>query len=505
MTVGNIRKLEQRFLADSTITADEAKQLIDSAKDWFHVSSAEKNELRAIVERNRDKMEPAALQMIEKFVGVAPQPPQPPVNVDVVRSLTGSNPSSFEDDTIFLGRDGTVHGDTNVPAYTRGYDATKEGILRFAHGSKAPQTSVLSAEELSALRSKTPGAALDAMASVYGVNVKGFDKMANSRDFFNPEADHWWGKCHAWAWASLDARVNKMVDVGGPEGQRGVWLGGEWISRADLGNWMMAVADKISLHDGNEMFDSTITPTDLVKGTTQFMMAEGEGVVADVFNDKKHGHKEVWNQPFVAADLTTKTLSGDAVAKVLEQAKADGVTTGVGVKQVTIKGTYGMETTDGHESEGGRRTRNWNIYAVVDANGKMLTGYMADDEKLKDIEGLPTKYTDETPEYFWKPKLQAIDDVLNGRRNSTVERDQHGEEFKFFVGTVLTKGVPGHVRSEFEAELAALPAGNVDGAKAEELARKYANVANGYSPAQWASAFGSRGLDARAFGASWPQ
>src|SRR5207248_940751 len=84
---------------------------------------------------------------------------------------------------------------------------------------------------------------------------------------------------------------------------------------------------------------------------------------------------------------------------------------------------------------------------------------MADDDKLKSVTGLPTQYSDDLPDYFWKPKLAAIDDVIAGRSNWNVEGNAHGKEFKFIVQTVLEKGVPGPTRSAFEAEIAERAAG----------------------------------------------
>lgn len=503
MSVTGIRNLEQRFLTDKKITSDEAKQILDSTKDYGAVSTAEKTELKALLTRNADKLDPEAKTMIEKFLGIGSTPSNPPpANAEVIRSVTGTNKASFEDDTVFLGRDGTVHGEANVPAYTRSYDATKEGPLRARHGSSVPASSVVKPEELAAAQKRTPGQSLDAAAKAFGVSVNGFEAMANSKDFYNPDADYWWGKCHAWTWSSLSTEIDKLVDVPGPVGERGLWIAGEFMSRADLGNWMMAVSDTVALQDGNEMFDSNLSALDLLKGSQQFMSNNGGGVVADVFNDKKKGHKEVWNQPFVSSDLTSTTLKPEVSKDLLELAKKEGFA-GVAVKQVSIKGTYGVEVSDDHEGDPGRSSKTWNMYAVTDANGKVLTAYMADDEKLKDLGSLPTKYTDDVPDYFWKPTLQAVNDTLAGKSNNTVNWNQHGREFKFFVQTVLKQGVPATTRKAFEADFAALPAGAVSSVKAQELAQKYPGVANGYSPAQWASVFQGRGLDAKAFGATW--
>jgi hypothetical protein len=502
MTVSNLRRLENQFLADQQISEDEASRLVKSTWDFAAVSKEERAELKAILNRDGGKIAPNARQTIEAFLGATDPHPAPPP--EVIKSIAGVDPSSFGDDTIFLGRDGAVHGESGITPYTRAYDATKVGPLRSAHGSPAPDSSLNTAAETAALRNTTPGKSLDAAAHAFGLPAEGFEAMANSKDFHNDDAEYWWGKCHAWAWSALSRQIDQRVDVEGPEGQKGLWLAGQWLSRADLGNWMMGVADEISVNDSQTMFKSGLSASDLVKGTTQFMMNNGGGVVADVFNDKKKRRKEVWNQPFVSSDLTTHALDAAAAKGVLDLAKAEGVGRGAAVKQVSIVGTYGVEQGDGYEGPPGKASKTWNLYAVVDASGRMLTAYMADDEKLKRLGGLPTKTSDDLPEYFWKPKLQAIDDVLAGRRNWNVETDKHGAQFKFFVGVVLTRGVPASVRAAFEADLRATPEGSIDSARAAELAHRYPTVANAYSPEQWRSVLRPRGLDAKAFGAAWP-
>ncbi len=520
MTVSNLRKLEQRFLTDSKFTADEAKQLLASTKDFGGVSKSEKTELKAMLARNADKLEPAAKTMIEKFLGVAtgttgptgpttptggPTALTPPANSEVVRTVLGANKATFDDDQVFLGRDGTIHGESNVPAYTRSYDSTKEGPLRFRHGTDVPASTVVKPEDLAAAKTNTPGQALDLAAKVFGAKVDGYEAMANSKDFYNPDAEYWWGKCHAWTWSALSTEIDKLVDVPGPVGERGLWAGGQFLSRADLGNWMMAVADEISVNDGNQLFDTDLTAVDLLKGTTEFLMNNGGGVVADVFNDKKKGHKEVWNQPFVSSDLTTKTIDGAPMTAILELAKKDGVAGGTVVKEATIVGTYGVEQSDAHEEAPGTTSKTWNMYTVCDANGKVLGAYMADDPKLAAVTGLPTQSTDDVPDYFWKPTLGAINDTLAGKRNNAVDWNAHGKEFSFFINTILKKGVPATTRKAFEADFTALPAGAVDAGKVAELAKKYPGVANAYAPEQWKSIFAARGLDAKSFGAAWPQ
>ena len=100
-------------------------------------------------------------------------------------------------------------------------------------------------------------------------------------------------------------------------------------------------------------------------------------------------------------------------------------------------------------------------------------------------------------------EIKAMTQVLAGKKNLNVESDAHGQEFKFFVGTVLTKGVSGTERAAFEVAMKAAPAGNFDPVAATALAAKYPGIANAYSPEQWKTLFQTRGLDAKTFGASW--
>jgi len=52
---------------------------------------------------------------------------------------------------------------------------------------------------------------------------------------------HWEGVCDAWSWAALDARLSSLVEVDRPKGERGLWIGGQLMSRADLGYRTMAL------------------------------------------------------------------------------------------------------------------------------------------------------------------------------------------------------------------------------------------------------------------------
>jgi hypothetical protein len=232
----------------------------------------------------------------------------------------------------------------------------------------------------------------------------------------------------------------------------------------------------------------------LLEGAAQFLFDGGGGVVADVHNDAAHGgEREVWNQPFVGADVDTKTLEGEGAAAVLALAAKEG-TPGVAVKHVHLVGRYGNEQSDSWEGDWGQGSRSWNVYAVTDAQGTVLAAYMADDPKLDGARGLPTRASHELPEYWWKPSLHAAEAGLTGKPDAAVDGNPFAREYRFFTGTVLNRGVPGAVRSAFEAEVAKAPAGPFSPELISALHAKYPDIADAYSHEQWTRAFGSRGL-----------
>lgn len=493
MTVRSLQTLNQLFTRDDgRLDTTEADRLIDASADHGAIADDERTALRSIASSPRTTW--AARDVIETFLA---QPAPPP---SLLNAVTGNDPGSFSDDRLILGPDGTEHGSSSVTPYTRSYDSVREGPMREAHGSPAPRSSILTADEQARLKKQTPAEALDAMARARGVTLgQGFVALANSKDAFDPTAPVWWGKCHAWAWSALSNELAARVDVGGPEGQRGLWLSGQWISRADLGNFLMGVSDTIALSDGKEMFHAPVTALDLLHASAQFLLRGGGGVVADRHNDAAHhGEREVWNQPFVSADVETKTLTGEAAIALLALAGNEGVA----VKHVHLLGRYGNEHADGWEGPWRSETRSWNIYAVTDARGAVVAAYSADDEQLEGLRGLPTRASHELPEYLWKPTLRAVESGLAGTPDRTIDADPLAREYRFFVGTLLTQGVPGATRSAFEAAVKALPAGSFNATSIAALLEAYPGVAAAYSAEQWARAFGSRGLSATVFGVS---
>ena len=496
MTVRSLQTLNQLFTReDGRLETPEAERLLDAVGDQGTVADDERNALRSIAGSPRTTT--AARNVIETFLA------RPAPSTGVLNAVTGHDASRFTDDRLILGADGTERGTSSVTPYTRSYDAVRKGPMRMAHGSPAPRSNILTADEQNALRTQTPAEALDAMARERGITLgQGFVALANSKNAYDPAAEVWWGKCHAWAWSALSNELAARVDVGGLEGQRGLWLSGQWISRADLGNFLMGVSDTIALSDGQQMFHAPVTALDLLHASAQFLLRGGGGVVADRHNDAAHGgEREVWNQPFVSADVDSRTLSGEGATAVRALAANEG-TPGVAVKHVHLLGRYGNEHSDGWEGPWVAESRSWNLYAVTDATGAVVAAYSADDPRLDGVRGLPTRASHELPEYLWKPTLRAVESGLAGTPDRTIDADPLAREYRFFVGTLLTRGVPGSTRAAFEAAVKALPPGPANPSSIAALLEAYPGVAAAYSAEQWARAFESRGLLATVFDAS---
>lgn len=493
MSVRTLRTLNELFTRDDLrLAPEEAQRVVDASRDAGAVTAEERAELHTIAEHPRTTL--AAKNVIEAFLDRPAANVTPPLS-----ALTGNDVTSFTDDRLVLGPDGSTEGTSGVTPYTRSYDAVREGPMREAHGSPAPRSSVLSEEENDHAASQSPAAALDEMARIRGVRTA-FVALANARSAYNPEAAAWWGKCHAWAWSALSPELSARVDVGGPEGERGLWLSGQWISRADLGNFMMGVADTIAISEGPRLFKDQLTAMDLLQATAQYLLDGGGGLVADIHNDAAHGGaREVWNQPFVAADVDTHTVEGEGAAAVLALAAADG-TSGLRVKHVHVVGRYGNERSNDWEGDWGEASRSWNVYAVTDARGEVVAAYTADDPRLEGARGLPTRASHELPEYVWKPSLRAVEAAFSGTPNPEIDSDAHGREYRFFIDTVLERGVPGSMRAAFEAAIERLPPGFIHAADVRALLTDFGGVSEAYTPEQWERAFASRGLSAKAFG-----
>jgi hypothetical protein len=434
------------------------------------------------------------------------RPGDPGLDTPSYELKLGNNRDSVIDDDIVLKADGKVVSSTGITGHSRGYAKLADGVLRFAHGSQPPSLAgVATPEEQAALAGRGPHLALDAAAVAYGLNLSSYNfQHVAEKVHFDPSAPYWAGLCHAWTYTSLDERLNALVDVPGPAGRRGVWLFGQWVSRADLGNWLMGVSNALSIADA-VLVDPIVSPEDWLKGVTQYVVTGGRGLRADIWNDSEKGRFEIWNQPIVSADVQVSSLSAEAAANVVTYARADKsiwspLPADLGVRLVRVDAKWGSEVRDSYEGPVSLGESTWNMYVVVDAGGKMVKAYMAHHLAKANVAALPVTTSDALPDYFAYPKHDLVAAALEGRPNQLLDNALEGKFYRFFVGTVLGRGVPDATRAAFEKEALGAAAPDV-----ESLRQRFPGVANAYSREQWQRAFEAKLGPGEGFGAAWKQ
>jgi len=417
-----------------------------------------------------------------------------PLDNPIYRVELGSNPAFVLDDQLFLRSDGTVASRTGITGHSRGYAKRADGVLLRAHGSPFPVQNPIAGSA-----AEPPAQALDAAAATFGLKLA-YPFSAIAKNTYDPKALYWEGICHAWTYSSLDERLNQLVDVEGPSGNRGLWIFGHWISRADLGNWLMGVANTLSIADA-VLLDSFVTPDDLVKGIAEYVMTSRRGLRADIFNDTEQGRFEVWNQPIVSATMNVESVPASVRDAVLSYARSTDTARKLppltDVKLVRLTAKYGAEASDAHEDDVVLGDLNWNMYLATESNGRVAVGYMAH-LLANRVQGLSETRSDALPDYFARPKHELIDQALAGKRSMLLDGSQDGPAFRFFVGTVLARGIPDATRLAFEQQ-----ASRATSADVPRLRRAFPGIANAYTPEQWRSRFEARLGPGKDFGAVW--
>jgi len=495
------RLYREMLRADGSISEADAGKLGAFARGTGGQNAAVASFLAQVVAHPKSKFVGEGKQVLDGFANGQPATWVPLEN-NVYQLKPGTKANTVLDDAIYLTGTGSLVGSTPSTSHSRGYAKKAAGILRFPHGSKAPaHPGVDSSDETQRLRTQSPAIALDLAAATSGLNLGqfGFDYRAQKR-FYDPNAQYWEGLCHSWSYGALDERINALVDVEGSASSRGIWVFGQWLSRADLGNWMMAVSDQLGIAD-TELVDNFVTPKDVLLGVPQWVMTSGLGLRADMFNDAEKGTMEIWNQPIIAAEMKVSDVSPSVVSAVFEHAKNDPknlepLPSTPGAKLVQIRVAWGAEINDSHEGAPGIETSDWNMYVVTQPDGKAVVAYMAHHLAQANITGLPVTTSDPIPDYFAYPKNALLDAAFEGKGSSLLSGALDGPAFRFFVGTVLAHGVPETMRKSFEADVAA-------GMDASSLQKKYPGVANAYSPAQWDASFATKLGAGTNFGAQW--
>ncbi len=423
-----------------------------------------------------------------------------PLENGVYRVVPGPQPFLF-DDALYLLGEGRVEGDTGLESHSRGYAAKRDGVLFTRHGSPAPHHALTSTPaETERLRALGPDAVLDAAARTSGISLdewSTFSRTARDSNFYAPGDDtpYWAGICQGWTHNSLDDRINALVDVEGTEGARGVWIFGQWISRADLGNAMMGASYSLGIAD-SDTIDSFVTPESLVKALAQYVLRSGKGLRVDIWNDAHNqtgGYShQIWNQPIVSGSVEVARVEADTEAAVLGHAGR-----GEQVRLVRATAVWGAEANDEWEEGPLFRESEWNLYLVAGADGRVLGGFTADELAAEGVSPLPVVESDGLPDYIAVPRHELTDAALERRPHRLLDpQNGEGARFRFLVGTVLARGVTEPERAAFEAAFAS-------GTPAATLSSEFPGVANAYSPEQWDRVFAATLGPGAGFGAVW--
>jgi hypothetical protein len=501
-----LHRTQSDVLADGTVTAAEVALLSDLARDSRHGTRDATPTLRDLITNHAASFEsPAALAQARNLLDAPDTPPLRPDN-SLFRYVGPGSDNVVRQHQLYLKHDGSLAGSTGLRSYSRGWGQFNAGVLQQAHGSRVPVSLVHDTATRARLDALTPAQRLDAAAQALGRPLPGMSFSAIADGFCRPNEPDWAGVCYSWSWAALDARLSRLVDVDGPKGERGLWIGGQFLSRADLGNWLMALAAGLSQGAGDVLWYNP-EAEDLLKACLGFLMEGGSGFRADIGNSYTERDGEVWFQPFVGANVDVQSLDARVSAAILDVARQPrkagwgGTIPGVegaSVKLVHIDGRYGNEEDDGYEGPAALSDMRWAMYAVLDGDGKVLTALMADDPRLAGVTGLPERATAPVPRNLFAPEHSLIDGILAGDPAPEVRGSIWGPALDFFVGQVLARGVPASTRKAFEA---AAGSGTLSSSAIAELGQRFPTIANAYSPAEWQARFASRGLDAASFGA----
>ncbi len=500
-----LRLLQDALRDDGVVDEAEVEVLAAFLRRYGGVNEAVGARLTDLVE-DGSQMSAAAVTTLSAALA-GQRPADVPLSNEVYEVTPGTQPFLF-DDTLVLRGLGRVEGDTGLTGHSRGYAAKRDGVLFTRHGSLAPHhRNSATTEETQDLRRQGPDEALDRAAAHYGLELDGWSRFASiARDsnYYDPSegTPYWAGICQGWTHNALDDRLSHLVDVEGPAGERGLWIFGQWISRADLGNALMGASYSLSIAD-SETIDSFVTPEGLVKGLAQYVMRSGQGLRVDIWNDEHNANgvydPQIWNQPVVAAAIEVASVTPETQAAVLAYAEARiSLPEGAAVRLVRATATWGVEADDAWEGEARLRDSEWNSYMIIDRDGRVSKGWMAHELAAAGVGPLPVTTSDGLPDYMAVPRHELTDAAFEDAGHRLLDSGHAGgSRFRFLVGTVLARGIPDPTRAAFEAEVFG------SDADPDDLAARYPGIANAYSADRWAEIFEPRLGPGTDFGAVW--
>jgi hypothetical protein len=457
------KKLALALLRDGKFDAEDAKKLVQDAKDYGKISSAEKQVFANLLRDHAGQMTPEARDALAKFFGLPIGRPAlvTPAFPGEIAVKEGTSEYSLDDDTLIMTGDGEFSSSIGRDIYTAGYLPMKDGPMLKPMGTPAAPSSILSPADNAINKERSPVDRFDeVMKRATGTSGQLASRYA--KEGKRDEADSWWGFCDRWSYSALDPEVATRVN-------RPILYKGVYFSTAEL----RGLASFLGRSDeGGGLFDKDVTPLDLQKAVTLYLKKNGPGFIGDVWLDKAHpGNSQVWNQPFDAVDQKVRELQGDELGKVLkEQFKLSGdKAEGKRIFYVETTGHYGVEAGEEHEGAATHSTKTWKSYILTEPDGRAIDGKWAPG-------------SDDALEYIWRP----------GRTGN------FAPEAKFFRD-LLRGGVPQEKATAFEKALAALPPGPCPPQKKAELRSQFAGVAAAYPDAALAAKLAPYGLSVADF------
>lgn len=511
-----LNTVTQALQNDGKIDAKEFENIKKVGTDQeTRDSTVAREVLTPLVAANPDLVDPKLLESILKFTrGEAPAGSDP---FRGLLSVGGNTASGAKGINIMLSEKLRKEGGKfdlttgNEDPYARNWLSPARGELTRPLGSPPPLSSILSKADVQKMGTMAPGERLDLILSrtvgTLGKWDSGFQTIFTSKEFNDPTALDWSGKCFAWSYNALMEKLSVALDPPGKPGARGLFVDGVWLSRAELGNIATALAGAFAVGAGT-LLSYQQDAQDLILGILGLLSKDGGGWRADIGPAKAPG--EVWFQPFVDAKGTEMLpLDKNVEQQLLDVAKSNykmGGDKAAGVMLMKAHPGFGDEQGAAFEDKGHLSKAEYNMYVFTDAQGKIIGGAMANDPALSKVANLPVRTTDAAPASMFEPDHSKWDQALDGNNEvrEALKGGLYGAHMLFFFEQILGRGVSGETRVNFEADpIMKSIAGKTDPKLSEDqlktLQAKYPTIANAYSKEEWAKFFEPLGMKRDAF------
>lgn len=387
---------------------------------------------------------------------------------------TGSNPKTLSDDRIILNHSGSAHLEGPSAGYSAGYLAMRDAPLARHLGSDLPASTIVRRPQNDAPTRKFDAAFAAARPGTSVSLTRRYDEEG-----IDPGAHGWEGFCNRWSYSALDPKVAARVN-------QPLAYKGSFFSIAELRGLASFLGDSDqdysktlgTRHDDGvtareptawEELDAILT---LIGPDTGGFFANIDG------GHHNFSAGQVWNQPFVSADVEVKEKHGlEKREMMLFHASKLGLHSGHGhrVFKVEVDAKYVSEAPglDDYEGAPVHDDRHWNFVVITDRDGN--------------VQGVDRiRYqSDRRIATLWAPYRTGV---------------YGSPEASFFFNELLPQGVPlGKVR-DFERWLGRLTAqGSVTEEQKAQLVAQFKGIRAAYPDQDLDRALAPLGLTASQF------